>query len=155
MTKRDVSKTIKALGKEIPRAGLVVGISSALFHLTMCFLRRLSKIYKLKLSKSKAALVSVLAATIPLILGLQKSEITILKLIAYPLAFQCLTQKLLGLGLLPNIKRGDILAYMIVTTPLVFCYINEGGSGKSVQTMIDIISTIRYAPDKHVNYVLP
>ena len=112
---------------------MVAGISSALFHLTMCFLRRLSNRYKLKLSKSKAAIVSVLAATMALVLGLQKGEIAIIKLIAYPLAFQCLCHKMLEIGLVPRMRTGgDILVYMLVCTPLAFCYINEGTSGKSV-----------------------
>ena len=44
---------------------------------------------------------------------LQNGEKNLMKLLFYPLAFRCLCDKILDVGLVSQIRHGDILVYMI------------------------------------------
>ena len=119
----------------------------------MCLLRRIKKQLKLKISKQNVAFVSAIAGTLPLIIGLQSQEIRLLKLILFPLAFRCLTEKLLAQGIIPSVKGGTIISYMLACYALSYCYVLETRSGSSVQSMIDQISHLQFTGK--VSYVYP
>ena len=155
ITTRSLTKIIKSLGHHVPRFGLAISLSTVVFHLAMCVLRRLSKQFRLRIPKSKAAFAAAILCTIPLKLGLQTAELKILKLLLYPLTFRCFVEKLLSLGVIPKIRGGSILSYMIVTYVIAYCYVLEGRSGKSFQKMIDMIGTLRHSPGGNVSFVYP
>ena len=67
-------------------------------------------------------------SSIALVIGLQPGEISLLKLLFYPLAFRCLCHKVLEIGLVKERKHGDILVYMIVAFFCGYTYSIEMGS---------------------------
>ena len=89
VSKRSLTKILEAFTSIAPRFGVAVGLASVAFNLTMCLLRRLRNRGKIKISKPLCALLSGLAFAMPLAYGLDKTELQILKLLLYPLAFRC------------------------------------------------------------------
>ena len=72
---RSLTKILEAFTSMAPRFGVAVGLASVAFNLTMCLLRRLRNRGKIKVSKPFCALISGLAFTMPLALGLDETEL--------------------------------------------------------------------------------
>ena len=142
LSTRSVTKTFEALKFEIPRFGSTFGIVGALFHIAICLLRRLGKRqgkkWPYQLSEKQSYMMAAFLSTIPLTFGLQANELNLAKLMFFPLAFRCVCDKLLEIGVLPKLQAGDIISYMLVCFAVTFAYILEGHSvNHSVHKMID------------------
>ena len=59
------------------------------------------------------AFIAAMVSVIPLYFGLQDKEKNLMKLFFFPLAFRCLSNKTIEIGLIPRPNHGDILAYGI------------------------------------------
>ena len=64
-------------------------------------------------------------STFPLIFGLERGELSLVKLFIFQLAFRCVTNKLIERGLIPKFKHGDILAFAIVDYAAIYCSLME------------------------------
>ena len=114
---------------EVPRFGAIFGSAAAIFHLALCFLRRWGKrqarTWPKGLTEKSACLLAALVCVLPIGLGLHNNEKNLVKLIFFPLAFRCLTNMLIEMGLLPTGKHGDILGYMLSCYAVVYSYVQE------------------------------
>ena len=122
---RSVTKALRCMRWEVPRFGAIFGSAAALFHLALCFFRRWGKsqarVWPKGLTERSASFLAALVCVLPLV-GLQKNESNIVKLIFFPLAFRCLCNTLIEVGLIPAFKHGDILGYMIGSFVVPFAY---------------------------------
>ena len=129
LSTRSIAKTIEQLRYDVPRFGVTFGLAAALFHLAICLLRRLGKRsgtkWPLKMSDVQAYFVAAFACSFPIVFGLQKNELSLVKLVFFPLAFRCITDKLLEAGILPKFVGGDILGYMLVCCFCPYSYMLE------------------------------
>ena len=107
---------------QVPRFGLVCGLVSSFFMLTMCALRRYAKG---KLSRKKAMLIAALVSSLPVIFGMNPREQNLFKLLIYPLMFRCLFTKIFEMGLLPSFKHGEIAGYFLTTFFYGHCQLVE------------------------------
>ena len=114
---RKSKKVIAALKGDIPKFGVVLGVTAALYHLTICLMKRLKKLCQGKfseaLSEKTMCMIAALVSGLFLSSQLQNGEKNLMKLLFYPLAFRCLCDKILDVGLVSQVKHGDILVYMI------------------------------------------
>ena len=125
----------------MPRFGATFGLAAALTHLTICLLKRLAKKlgHKLTILKSDRFIcfIAAFVGAIPIALGLQKSELSLVKLIFLPLVWRCICDKSLESGFVPSIKPGgDILAYMLTTFYLTYCYMIESHSAPAMSKIV-------------------
>lgn len=129
LSTRSFVKTIEKLRYNIPRFGAILGSCAITFHLMMCFIRRLGKRYgkkwPFKMTEKTASFTAAFLSVLPIVLGLQRSEMDLLKLIFFPLAWRCLVDKLIEMGFMPKFKHGDILAYMITNCLTPYTYLLE------------------------------
>ena len=58
-------------------------------------------------------------------LGLENSEMNLVKLIFYPLAWRCICDKSMEVGLIPKFWGGEVLAYMICCWSIPQTYLLE------------------------------
>ena len=129
LSTRSFTKAIEKLRFDVPRFGAVFGSMAAIFHLTLCFFRRLGKRqgrkWPNKMSERSASLLAAIICTLPIAIGLRKSEMSLIKLIFFPLAWRCLCDTLIEIGLLPHFKHGEILGYMISSCLIPYSYMLE------------------------------
>ena len=138
---RSVTKSLKSMRWEVPRFGAIFGSAAAIFHLALCFLRRCGKrqarTWPKGLTEKSACLLAALVCVLPIALGLQKNEKNLVKLIFFPLAFRCLSNLLMEVGLVPTFKHGDILGYMFSCYAVVYSYVLERhSSSPAVSKMV-------------------
>ena len=89
------------------------------------------------MTEKSASLLAAIVCVLPLALGLHKSEKNLVKLMFFPLAFRCLCNLLMEVGLIPTFKHGDILGYMLSCYAVVYSYVLERNScSPSVTKMI-------------------
>ena len=96
-----MKKLFDVFKDDIPRFGGTLGMVSALFHFMVCIMNRLTKDKKWT-EKQKSRITFFVAAfisSIPLVVGLQPGELSLLKLLFYPLAYRCVCNKFLEIGL--------------------------------------------------------
>ena len=102
---------------EVPKFGVTLGVTAAGYHLTMCLLKKMNKLTKDRrykdLTKKSMCTMAAFISGLFLSANLANGEKNLLKLLFYPLAFRCLSDKLLDIGLVPQFKHGDIVVYMI------------------------------------------
>ena len=71
---RSVTKAFRAMKYNVPRFGVTFGAAAAIFHLTLCFLRRWGKsqarIWPKGLSEKSASFIAALFCVLPLVIGL-------------------------------------------------------------------------------------
>ena len=85
-----------------------------------------------------ASLIAAFISTLPLVVGLQPGELNLLKLLFFPLAFRCLSDKLMEIGLVPQFKHGDIFFYMLCGVFCSYSYMVEHSSCPSgIYKMVD------------------
>ena len=129
---RSIVKTMEQLKYAVPKFGATFGFAGAFFHLTICCLRRLGKRsgqkWFLNMSERKACFIAACACALPIVFGLQKSELNLAKLVFFPLAWRCISNKLLEVGFVPKFKGGDVLAYMLVGFVVTYAYMLESSS---------------------------
>ena len=115
---RNRKKIMTALKSEVPKFGVTLGVTAAFYHSMICLLKRTNKLFKdrqyLNLTKKSMCTLAAFMSGIFLSANLANGEKNLLKLLFYPLAFRCLSDKLLEIGLVPKFKHGDIIMYMIV-----------------------------------------
>ena len=96
------------------------------------------------MTEKSACLLAAIVCVLPLALGLHKNEKNLVKLIFFPLAFRCLTDLMLDVGLIPKFKHGDILGYMLTSFFVSYAYAVEKHScPPSVTKMV-----FQYAKDQ-------
>ena len=102
---------------EVPKFGVTLGVTAAVYHLIICLLKRLNKLSKDRryrdITKRSMCTFAAFISGLFLSANLANGEKNLLKLLFYPLAFRCLSDKLLDIGLVPKFKHGDIAVYMI------------------------------------------
>ena len=81
-----------------------------------------------KLTTQMKAFIAAMISVIPLFIGLQDKEKNLMKLFFFPLAFRCLSNKTIEIGLVPRPKHGDILAYGIFAYLIGFSTLMEWNS---------------------------
>ena len=98
---RSFKKFFEVLRFDILRFGGTLGAVSALFHLLLCLIERLTKDTDWTEHQKKriSFFVAGFASSIPLAVGLQPGELSLLKLLFFPLAYRCLCNKSLEIGL--------------------------------------------------------
>lgn len=128
---------------EMPRFGAIVGITSALFNLIICFLRRKGvehghQFYKNMSAKTCASLAAAISV-VPLYFGLQTKELTLLTTLFYPLALRCFSDKLIQERFLPNWgRKGEFLAYILITFRMIQTFMFEDmSSTKAFTNMVN------------------
>ena len=92
----------------IPNFGVVVGLFSGLYKLARCLLNRFYPNLKTEYKTYISGMISSLA-----LLLANPGEQSILKMLIYPRALECLFQLLCEKGYLVKFRHGDILAYAI------------------------------------------
>ena len=123
--KRSLKHLWQQMSYEVPRFGLSIGLVSSIYMGVMCCLRRtLGK----KINRKRAMAFAAFLSAIPIVVGLNKKELSLFKLLIYPLMYRCLVTKLIELGLIPTFKHGDILGYVVTTFFYGFCQICESHS---------------------------
>ena len=132
LTTRNFAKVWNALQTDAPRFGAAIGAATALFHIIVCLLKRLEKnldkkSYR-KLSSRMKAFIAAMVSVIPMYIGLQEKEKNLMKLFFFPLAFRCLSNKTIEIGLVPRPNHGDILAYGIFAYLIGFGTLMEWNS---------------------------
>ena len=105
---------------DIPKFGVVVGLFSALYKITRCLLNKYFPDMNVALKTYISGMVSSLALLIA-----SPGEQSILKLLIYPRAFECLFQLLCDKGYIKKFKHGDILFYAFQVIAVTYNYILE------------------------------
>ena len=93
-------RLVEVLRFDIPRFGGTLGVASALFHLILCLMERLTKDIKCEEYQRKCIsfFVAGFVSSLILTIGLLPGELSLLKLFFYPLAYRCLCNTLLETG---------------------------------------------------------
>ena len=129
---RNVTKTIESFKYEIPRFGAAFGVAGALVQIVIWFLRRYAKKmgnkWPFKLSDKHAYFLAALLCSLPITFGLNAAELNLAKLLFFPLAWRCLSDKVLQKGLVPNVRHGDIIVYMLVCFFCSYTFMMEKSS---------------------------
>ena len=129
ISKRSFAKALETMRFDVPRFGAIFGSVAAIFHLTLCFLRRSGKRsgqkWPAKMTDKMASFLAAFLCTLPMVLGLDSTETTLVKLVFYPLAWRCFYSKLIEVGLLPTFKHGDVLGYMLACFLVPYTYTME------------------------------
>ena len=85
-----------------------------------------------------ACLLAAFISTMPLVIGLQSGEQNLLKLLFFPLAFRCLCNKIMEIGLVSQFKHGDIVFYMLCGVFCSYTYMIEHDScPNGIYRMVD------------------
>ena len=101
------------------------------------------------MTAKSACFVAAFISSAPIIVGLENSEMNLLKLLFYPLMWRCLCDKLIEVGLIPRLPGGDILGYMIACTPIPYAYMLERHSNiPSVQKIVDQYSQANFLENR-------
>ena len=79
-----------------------------------------------------------------MLIGLKSDEMKIVKLLFYPLAYRCICDKALEIGLVSPFKHGDIMFYMVSTTLWGYSYMLENRAGSSVYNIVDGYTSFDY-----------
>lgn len=152
---RSFSKLMGAFRYEIPRFGATFGATAALFHLLLCVLRRLRKKghkYFMNMTDQLACMIAAFISVLPLIVGLQQSELNLVKLLFFPLVFRCLCDKMMEIGMVTPFKHSDILAYMFTGFFVSYTYMVEHAScPKSTFKLIDTYSRMNVFENRTYN----
>ena len=102
---RKSKKIIAALKSEVPKFGVTLGVTAAFYHSIICLMKRMNKLIKdrqyLNLTKKSMCTLAAFMSGMFLSANLANGEKNLLKLLFYPLAFRCLSDKLLEIGLVP------------------------------------------------------
>ncbi|CDW83573.1 UNKNOWN [Stylonychia lemnae] len=119
ITERSIQSLMKQYS-DIPKFGVVVGLFSSLYKLTRCLLNKYFPDMNVALKTYISGMVSSLALLIA-----SPGEQSILKLLIYPRAFECLFQLMCEKGYIKKFKHGDILFYAIQVIAVTYNYILE------------------------------
>ena len=107
---------------QIPRFGLVCGLISTVFMLSMCFYH---KKLKKRLAKKNAMALAAFLSALPVIVGMSDKEKSLFKLVVYPLMFRCIMGKFFEIGLVPEVKYGSVIGYFVATFFFGYCTVVE------------------------------
>ena len=78
-------------------------------------------------------------SALPLIMGLNSKEMTLLKLFFFPLAARCFCDNLLSKGYLPKFKHSDIVAYCLISGVITYAFMYEKiSASNSLNKSIDL-----------------
>lgn len=99
---------------------------SSCYHISMCLIERIKdKVpIKRKLLRAIILFISGCVSSIPLN-WLDNQEQSLLKLFFFPLAYRCLVDKLRMKGVIPDIKHGSVLGYVLSAGIIGFVWTME------------------------------
>eukprot|EP00347_Sterkiella_histriomuscorum_P006292 403353327 len=139
ITERSIQSLLKQYS-DIPKFGIVVGLFSALYKATRCLLNK----YMPKLDRSLKLYIAGMVSSLAILIA-SPGEQSILKLLIYPRAFECLYQLLCEKGYLIKFKHGDILFYAFQVIAITYNYILEPPNmPKGFNRTIDQYSQLNY-----------
>ena len=145
---------------------------SAIYHITMCILRRLGKrrlhrllakgtpsnqdkqysLFSIGLNQKQASFLAGALSALPLAFGFNAQEQNLLKLFIYPLAYRCVCDKLFELGWLPQVKYGSVISYMMVSSVITYGFTVERHSQPpSMYRMVDSYARLNDVENRFLN----
>ena len=80
------------------------------------------------MTEKSASFLAAFLCVLPIALGLEQGEMNLVKLIFYPLAWRCLCDKMLEVGLIPKFWGGEVFGYMIACCLIPYTYTLEKSS---------------------------
>ena len=69
--------------------------------------------------------MAALLCALPIVLGLEPGETSLVKLLFFPLAWRVVCDKLVEVGLLPKFWGGEVLGYMLACFLIPYTYMLE------------------------------
>ena len=149
LTERNIMKILKSFSS-IPKFGLVAGLFSLFFNVTRYVLRKVMGKDN-KMGEQYEGFICGLVGSLALFFA-NSGEMSLVKLVVYPRAIECLFELMVERGILRKFKYGDIIAYALQVAFITYNYIYEGSLPAGFGRTIDNYSQYTY-DDQQSNYM--